>query len=411
MSESDKIRVVIVDDISETRENIRKLLQFESDLEVVGVAQTGAEAIQITSETRPDVVLMDINMPDMDGITATEKIRAKLPSTQIVIFSVQNDPNYMRRAMLVGARDFLTKPPDVDELTAAIRRAGLLAQNEKLKEANTQAAIQTGQLSLKGRDFGDNGKIILVFSPKGGSGSTTITTNLGVALHSDESPVVVVDGKLQFGDLSFFYNQQGPNNVTDLAPRGSELDHQVVEEVLVVHETSGVSILSAPPQLERSEEVSGDEFSQIIIYLRRMFSYVIIDTGSNLDEVTLAGIDVADLIVLITSQDIPAIKNVRLFMNLTDLLGVDRSQILFLLNKFDKRRSISADRIGDITKQAVMGTIPIDEKFVIPAMDRGIPFIIENPSHAVSKAVFKFAEKIRERITENDHIEELELEN
>ena len=411
MPETEKIRVVIVDDISETRENIRKLLQFESDLEVVGVAQTGAEAIQVTSETRPDVVLMDINMPDMDGIAATEKIRAKLPSTQIVIFSVQSDPNYMRRAMLVGARDFLTKPPDVDELTAAIRRAGVMAQNEKLKEANTQAAVRAGHSSTSGRNYGDSGKIILVFSPKGGSGYTTLTTNLGVALHSEETPVVVVDGKLQFGDLSFFYNQQGPNNVTDLAPRGNELDHQVVEEVLVVHESSGVSILSAPPQLERSEEVSGVEFSQILKYLRRMFSYIIIDTGSNLDEVTLAGIDIADLIVLITTQDIPAIKNVRLFMNLTDLLGVDRNQILFLLNKFDKRRSINADRIGDITKQTVMGTIPVDEKFVIPAMDRGIPFIIENPSNSVSKAVFKFAEVLKERIAENDQVEEFELEN
>ncbi|MBT4304633.1 MAG: AAA family ATPase, partial [Chloroflexi bacterium] len=297
------------------------------------------------------------------------------------------------------------------ELTAAIRRAGVMAQNEKLKEANTQAAVRAGHSSTSGRNYGDSGKIILVFSPKGGSGSTTLTTNLGVALHSEETPVVVVDGKLQFGDLSFFYNQQGPNNVTDLAPRGNELDHQVVEEVLVVHESSGVSILSAPPQLERSEEVSGVEFSQILKYLRRMFSYIIIDTGSNLDEVTLAGIDIADLIVLITTQDIPAIKNVRLFMNLTDLLGVDRNQILFLLNKFDKRRSINADRIGDITKQTVMGTIPVDEKFVIPAMDRGIPFIIENPSNSVSKAVFKFAEVLKERIAENDQVEEFELEN
>lgn len=411
MSDEVKIRVVIVDDISETRENIRKLLQFESDLEVVGVAQTGLDAIQVTAETRPDVVLMDINMPDMDGIVATEKIRAKLPSTQIVIFSVQNDSNYMRRAMLAGARDFLTKPPDVDELTSAIRRAGLMAHDEKAKEANTQAAIQAGQFSLDGRSYGDNGKVIVVFSPKGGSGSTTVTTNLGVALHSDEEPVVVVDGRLQFGDLSFFFNQQGPNNISDLAPRGSELDHEVVEEVLMKHEVSGVSILSAPPQLERAEEVTGIEFGQIIKYLRRMFSYVIVDTGSNLDEITLAAVDVADLLVIITTQDIPSIKNVRLFMNLSDLLGVDRSKIIFLLNKYDRRRSINADRIGDITKQPVVGTIPVDEKFVIPAMDRGVPFIIENSNHVVSKAIFSFAEEIKDQLIENDQIEEDDLEN
>jgi pilus assembly protein CpaE len=68
---ADKIRVLIVDDIAETRENIRKLLQFESDVEVVGAARSGKEGIQLAQELDPDVVLMDINMPDIDGIAAT----------------------------------------------------------------------------------------------------------------------------------------------------------------------------------------------------------------------------------------------------------------------------------------------------------------------------------------------------
>jgi len=127
-----KIRVLIVDDVAETRENIRKLLQFESDLEVVGAANSGRSGIEAAKELRPDVVLMDINMPDMDGITATELIRQQNPASQVVILSVQGDPNYMRRAMLAGARDFLTKPPALDELTAAVRRAGKMAHQEAL---------------------------------------------------------------------------------------------------------------------------------------------------------------------------------------------------------------------------------------------------------------------------------------
>src|SRR5512139_1266494 len=135
MADDKKIKVLIVDDVAETRENIRKLLQFEADVEVVGAAGTGREAVQIAGEIKPDVVLMDINMPDMDGITATEMIRRNDPSMQVVILSVQGDPNYMRRAMLAGARDFLTKPPAVDELTGAIRRAGKMAFEERAKAA------------------------------------------------------------------------------------------------------------------------------------------------------------------------------------------------------------------------------------------------------------------------------------
>ena len=117
MVSSEKIRVIIVDDIAETRENVRKLLTFEPDIDVVGVARTGREGIELVKEVKPHVILMDINMPDMDGIEATEKIKPILPGAQIVILSVQSDPNYMRRAMQKGACDFLTKPPTADELS------------------------------------------------------------------------------------------------------------------------------------------------------------------------------------------------------------------------------------------------------------------------------------------------------
>jgi pilus assembly protein CpaE len=199
MGQGDKIRVVIVDDIAETRENIRKLLQFENDFEVVGVGRTGRDGIDIVRETKPDVVIMDINMPDMDGITATETIRRNLPFTQIIILSVQGDPNYMRRAMLAGARDFLTKPPSVDDLTSAIRRAGRMAQDERAKTPSRVAVSGTGSISAVS-PLVTRGKVIAVYSPKGGAGCTTVAVNLAIALHSDETPTILVDGNLQFGD-------------------------------------------------------------------------------------------------------------------------------------------------------------------------------------------------------------------
>src|SRR4030067_2172320 len=130
---ADNIRVLIVDDVAETRENVRKLLQFEADVEVVGTARSGKEGIQLSQELAPDVVLMDINMPDIDGISATETIRQKSPHIQVVILSIQGDQNYMRRAMLAGARDFLTKPPPGDEVISAIRRPGEIADRERAK--------------------------------------------------------------------------------------------------------------------------------------------------------------------------------------------------------------------------------------------------------------------------------------
>jgi len=248
-----KIRVLIVDDVAETRENIRKLLQFEKDLEVVGAANSGRSGVEQSRELKPDVVLMDINMPDMDGITATELIRQHNPATQIVILSVQGDPNYMRRAMLAGARDFLTKPPSVDEMTAAIRRAGKMAFEERAKAAHTASLPGMGaQLA--------QGKIIVVYSPKGGAGATTLAVNLAVTLHNEETPVALADANLQFGDVAVFLNEQVRTSILDLSPRADELDKELVAEVLINHVASGLKVLAAPTRPEYAENVSGEQY-------------------------------------------------------------------------------------------------------------------------------------------------------
>ncbi len=403
-SPSEKIRVVIVDDIAETRENIRKLLQFEKDVEVVGAARTGKEGIEVTRQTKPDVVIMDINMPDMDGITATEAIRRTNPYTQIVILSVQGDPNYMRRAMLAGARDFLTKPPTVDELSAAVRRAGKMAQEEREKMPTPVAG---GTSSVAGGGSAFDGKIIVVYSPKGGVGTTTLVTNLAVALHNPESPVVIVDANLQFGDVAVFLNEQGKNSVVDLAPRVDELDPEVVESVLLLHKPSGIKVLAAPLRPEYAESVNGEQFAKVLQFVKRMFAYVIVDTSAYLSDAVLSSIDVTDLIILLTTQDIPAIKNARTALEVLDVLNVHRKKVLFVLNRYDKRIGITAEKIGESIKQEVITTIPFDERTVIPAVNRGIPFMLEDKTKPIAKAVLTLAEIVRQRIRE---VSDLEIE-
>jgi len=399
MPVGDKIRVLIVDDIAETRENIRKLLQFESDFEVVGVARTGREGIQLAKETRPDVVLMDINMPDMDGILATETIRREVPYSQIVILSVQGDPNYLRRAMLAGARDFLTKPPPVDELTAAIRRAGKMARDEASKTSPAYGQSGLGGISAISLSSIANGKIIVVYSPKGGTGCTTVATNLAISLHNDESPVVIVDGNLQFGDIAVFLNLQPKNSVVDLAPRVDELDPEIMVEVLINHVDSGVKVLASPFRPEHAENVTGEQFTKVLQYLRRMFSYVIVDTDSALNDITMAAIDTCDLIVLLTTQDIPAIKNARLFLDLADVLSIDRKRILFIMNRYDKRIGITPEKIGENFKHEVISVLPLDDRVVLPSVNRGKPFMMGDKSRPIARSILSLTESIRQRLS------------
>ena len=390
------IRVLIVDDITDTRENIKRMLQFDSLIEVVGMARSGREAIDLSNQVKPDVIITDINMPDMDGITATETIRRKLPYVQIVILSVQNDPNYMRRAMQAGVRDFLTKPPAIEDLTAAVRRAGKMAQDEKANNA-TSPGPSSQSVSRRG-----TGKIITVYSPKGGTGCTTLATNLAVALQTEETPTVILEANLLFGDVTVFLNEQVKNSIYDLTPRVDELDAEVVMNVAIKHPSSGLSILPAPPKAELAADITTDQFSKLLDFLRDVYAYIIVDTNAYLTDTVQAALEGSDLIILVTSQDIPSIKNCSSFLALADASGIKRNRILFVMNRYDKRNSVSPERVGETLRQPIILSIPMDEKTVNFSITRGTPFVISGKTLPVSKSIFDLADLVHSRLDRNE---------
>lgn len=105
-----KVRIVIVDDIEETRVNIRRLLSLSDQLAVVGEAADGFDALRVCRETLPDCVLLDVNMPRMDGFTTAKAVLREMPNVAVVIMSVDNHAIYRQKAMAVGAKAFLLKP-------------------------------------------------------------------------------------------------------------------------------------------------------------------------------------------------------------------------------------------------------------------------------------------------------------
>lgn len=405
--QEDKIRLLIVDDIAETRENIRKLLQFEPDIVVVGSARTGQEAIQQAIETQPDVVLMDIHMPDMDGIKATELLLKEVPYSQIVILSVQSEADYMRKAMLAGARYFLAKPPSGDELISTIRFLSERAKEQRkiLTAPAAEVSKQKGGAASKLM-----GKLLAVYSPKGGVGCTTLATNMAIGLNSDETPTVLVDGNLQFGDVSVFLNLQVKNSIVDLAERSDELDEDIVGEVLMRHD-SGLYVLAAPPRPEMADEVQASQVRLVLSFLRQHFAYVVVDNSSTMDDVTLAVLDLADLLLAIATTDIPSIKDARLLFDLLSVLEFPKEDILFILNKTDRRSGITAEAVSENLKQAVEGEIPLDDRTVATSVNRGEPLLLGDNSRPIAKNLLDLLATVKQRLMAEEKFEESVNEN
>jgi pilus assembly protein CpaE len=406
MPSQEKVRVLVVDDIAETRDIIRRQLQFDPLIEVVGLAGSGREAIELSQQTKPDVILMDINMPDMDGIAATEAIRKKIPYIQVVILSVQNDSSYMRRAMLAGARDFLAKPPSTDELTKAIRQAGAVAREEQAKSPAYPGGPGNGPLN-NNPTSATRGKVIVVYSPKGGTGCTTVATNLSIALQSSETKTVLIDASLQFGDVAVFLNQQVKNDILDLTSHADELERELVEDVVITHGASGLDILPAPLQPENANKVSAAEFTKLLQFLAQIYTFIVVDTSSYLNEVVLSSLEKADLIVLVTTQDLPSIKSANSFLTLADASEISRDQILFVMNRFDKRITISPEKVGESLRQPVLIIIPLDESGQLStSIIKGIPLVQDKRTNPVSRSIINLADLVRERLVKLENVQE-----
>jgi two-component system, NarL family, response regulator LiaR len=120
---NDVVRVMVVDDSSSTRTMLREALALGGGVEVVGEAGDGRHAITVASECNPDVVLMDVRMPDMDGVTAAKNLLAEYPDVKVVALTWSDDPSTVRDMLTAGAIGYVVKGGTIDELSAAIRRA------------------------------------------------------------------------------------------------------------------------------------------------------------------------------------------------------------------------------------------------------------------------------------------------
>lgn len=406
---AEKIRVMIVDDIAETREQLRKLLSFDPDVEVVAMAASGEEAVQVVSQARPDVVLMDVNLPGMDGIAATGKVVEAIPTAQVIMLSVQGETDYMRRAMMAGARDYLTKPPSADDLLDAIHRAFKLRQKMgtgPLSPTTVGASPQAAQIRREKR-----AKVLTIYSPKGGTGCTTLAVNLAIALQAmvgPDSSVCVVDANLQFGDVSIFMKLQPTRTLADLAPHVQDLDADLLKNILVPH-TSGVQVLVAPAAPEDAEvfnEAGVEEtganhaLKAILNFARYQFDYVIVDTAHAVDGILLASLDVSDLVMVVTRPVIPEIRGARLFIELLRKLDYATEKIALIINGVDnKRMGIQPEAIEKAMIPA-MAQIPMDERLALRAANYGEPILPKNARTPLGQAMIDFAKKLRMHFTE-----------
>jgi pilus assembly protein CpaE len=396
--ETKKIRVLIVDDIPETRDNLKKLLYFEDDIEIIGSASNGREGVEQAAALRPDIVLMDINMPGMDGIQASELISQQDPNIQVVMMSVQGEADYLRRSMLAGAREFLIKPFSSEELANSLRRVNQLAASRRIAYAQQAPAAPPPdsdyyQAPVPKRPRG--AKIISLYSPKGGVGVTTVAVNLAIALREEtRGRVAVMDASFQYGDVGVLLNLPANRTIVDVVEAKHDPDEDLLNGVLAAH-SSGIKAMLAPPRPEQAELVTADVVRKTLEVMKKMFDYIVVDTDKTINDPLLAVFDASEQIILLSTADISSLKNAKLFFEVTQQLEYPASKTLLVLNRYDGKSGINARDVEGNIKHPVTGQIARDDKATTLALTRGIPVIITQKGISFSQSIMAMARMLR----------------
>lgn len=379
-----RISVLIVDDISDTRDSIRRLLQFEDDIEVVGDVGSGSEAILFAERKRPDIILMDINMPEMDGIRSTELLAQRAPECSVIIMSVQGEQAYLRRAMMAGAREYIVKPFTGDELSNVIAKVYELDQRKR--------DVLGEQIKVTSSPKTRNSEIISFFSTKGGVGNTTLATNLAVQLASSGKwRVLLIDLNLQFGDVAVFLNLIPKRSIADLTQSGT-IKYSEIQSYFLTH-SSGLQVLAAPTRPEYAELVTAEHVEQILSEVKDQFDFIICDNISRFDDVSLVSFDASTQIWLVLAMDVPTLKNAKLSLEVIEGLH-HTHKVQVVLNRSSKEMGMNPHDVEKSLNIKINYEISSDGRALVAALNQGVPFVTSHPQSKASEGIRNMASKL-----------------
>jgi pilus assembly protein CpaE len=382
-----KIKVLIADDNKHTRSTIKKILELDSQMDIVGEAKNGEEVLDAVDKLEPEVIIMDISMPVMDGVEATRRLSIQYPHIAVIIMSINDESNSFKQSMLAGAKAYLVKPVSPQELNQTVKEVVGLTREQRRFE-------KTRPISVPGREsVAPKHSIISVYGTKGGVGKSVMCTNLAVATaQKTGAKVALADFDIQFGDVSIMMNLDARKTLSELIQESSEFDCELLENY--TYERHGVHILAAPNQPELSELVTAPAAARILASLKDMYDYTFIDTPSFIDDVTLTALEASDKILLLVTLDLPTIKNVKKGLGILKSLSLlPRTRLV--LNRSNGIAGISPKDVERVLNMKIAAEVSSDGKLVIASLNQGVPFVKINPRAAISKNIVSLAELIR----------------
>jgi pilus assembly protein CpaE len=379
------IRLAAVTTAPALREELRRVLRdpgYVLGLEITEpLGEIGKEQLARLRQFRPEALILDLGADPVVGIRFAQFLVEGDPALRIIAIGPTLSPELLLEAMRAGITEYLQAATGEEELNEALGRVA-----RKLRRG--------------GAEEREPGKIFSFFSAKGGAGSTIAATNLAVELQRQTGKrTLLIDLDLELGEVALLLGMQPRFSFLDLVKNLHRMDANLLASYIERH-YSGVGLLAAPAQLEPGASPTREEVRSVLNLLKRHYDYIVVDTAKSLSPGTRAAIEVADLVLLLTTAELPALRNAK--RCLPFLMGRENGQgrdpqlqpdqqgskepkgkVRLLVNRYSPEGLISLDDIRRTLELEVYWSLSSDYQAISHSITRGEPIALNGNSRYV----------------------------
>ncbi|HUB41338.1 MAG TPA: AAA family ATPase [Streptosporangiaceae bacterium] len=346
------------------------------DGEVRKADTLAAAAKLLDSDPSETLVIIGPRAVTSDAFAFAAALRLARPAVGVILARREVDVTLLMRAMQSGVRDVVPVGDDA-AMSAACRRSYEVTRRMLAPPADEESAP---------------GQIATVFAAKGGCGKTMLAVNLGVALaRLGVRRVCVVDLDLSFGDVAISVQLDPARTILDALPMAGHLDESGAASLLTRYQP-GLDMLLAPVTPGDAEKIPPRLVGELLAVLRGMYDFVVVDTPAQFNEHVLTAMDVSSQLVLLTTPDVTALKNLRVALDMLDMLSYPRQIRSVVVNRADSKVGLSLDHVRKVVRSEIAAHIP-SSRAVPMSVNKGAPIVLDSPGHSVSQSVMKFAQQ------------------
>jgi pilus assembly protein CpaE len=319
-----------------------------------------------------DLLVLPLQDIDALQLAAVERALRGARVSLTIGTAPRAEPDLILRAMRSGIQEFLVCPPEAKDFASALDR-----------------------LMRRTSSNGQRGIVFTLYSSKGGLGTTSIAANLAHALAKGHrnSRVAIADFVVTDGDVRVFLNLKPAYDLGDLVKKLDRVDAELLYSLMTPYR-EGIWALPGPDNPELDDLLDGATISTIVDHLRSHFAFTVLDCEHHMSERTLAAMDLADRILLVTQLNVPSLRSTQRSLAICRRLGYASDKMCVIVNRYQSGEVLSLSDAADVLKCEVFWKLPNDYRTSAGALMRGIPVAELDPSSKLAWSYGQLAARL-----------------